>query len=130
MRSFFLLQRGVQILYLFHENQTPRSDSANCVPLEPMFCPQIPEPRWRLASGTSVRGFSATAWYTGKALKQSLLANVPIGLVRSSWGGTTIQSWSSPDAIGQCPGVTETGSKLFNGMIAPFAGLRFKAVVW
>ena len=29
-----------------HQNQTPRSDSANCVLLEPIFCiPQIMEPR-------------------------------------------------------------------------------------
>ena len=30
---------------LFHENQTPRSDSINIAPLEPIFCPQILEPR-------------------------------------------------------------------------------------
>ena len=47
MSSFFLLQRGVQIvLYLFHENQIPRSDSAFFVPLELIFCPRILEPRF------------------------------------------------------------------------------------
>ena len=65
--------------------------------------------------------------------------NVQIGLVRSSWGGTSIHSWSSPDAIAKCPGSTPNqtaaeqaghGSALFNGMIAPFIGLQFKAVVW
>ena len=43
--SYFLLKWGVQIPYLFHVNQTPRSDSANFVPLEPIFCPRILEPR-------------------------------------------------------------------------------------
>ena len=31
--------------YLFHENQTPRSNSINFIPSEPSFCPQILEPR-------------------------------------------------------------------------------------
>ena len=46
MKSFFLLKRGVQILYLFNQNQTPRSDSANLDPSEPMFRPRILEPRY------------------------------------------------------------------------------------
>ena len=45
MSSHFLLKRGVQMPYLFHENQTPRSDAANLEPSEPVFCPQILEPR-------------------------------------------------------------------------------------
>ena len=43
--SFFLLKWGVQILYIFNEKQTPRFDSANLEPSEPIFCPQILEPR-------------------------------------------------------------------------------------
>ena len=40
MSSYFLLKWGVQIPYLFlAENQTPRSDSANFVPLEPNVLP-------------------------------------------------------------------------------------------
>ena len=38
MSSFFLLQRGVQILCLFNPKQTPRSDSANPEPSEPISC--------------------------------------------------------------------------------------------
>ena len=33
------------ILYIFNQNQTPRSDSANLEPSEPIFYPQILEPR-------------------------------------------------------------------------------------
>ena len=35
----------MQILCLFNQNQTPRSDSANLEPSEAIFCPQILEPR-------------------------------------------------------------------------------------
>ena len=45
MSSFFRLKWGVQILCLFNQNQTPRSDSANLEPSEPIFCPHILEPR-------------------------------------------------------------------------------------
>ena len=44
MSSYFLLQWGVQILCLLSQNQTPRSDSANLEPSEPIFYPQILEP--------------------------------------------------------------------------------------
>ena len=40
MSLYFVLEWGVQIHYNFHENQTPRSDSANLEPSEPIFCPQ------------------------------------------------------------------------------------------
>ena len=46
MSSFFLLKRGVQIPYLFNQTQTPRSDSANLEPSEPILCPQILELRY------------------------------------------------------------------------------------
>ena len=39
MSSFFLSKRGVQILCLFNQNQTPRSDSANLEPSKHIFCP-------------------------------------------------------------------------------------------
>ena len=51
MSSFFLLKWGVQIRYLFNQNQTPHSDSANLEPSEPILCPQILEPRRVPAAG-------------------------------------------------------------------------------
>ena len=66
--------------------------------------------RWRRASAESVRGFSATGWFTGAALHRLLgatlgepLAGVPLGLLRSSWGGTMSITWSSADALAKCP---------------------------
>lgn len=96
--------------------------------------------RWTRANGTNVRGFSATAWYTGKAVHLAGLAGagVPIGLIRASEGGTPIQDWSSATAVLKCPQppplpqqqAAGGGSGLFNGMIAPLIGLQFKAVTW
>ena len=41
MGSFFLLKWGAQILCLFNQNQTPRSDSAHLEPSEAVLGPQI-----------------------------------------------------------------------------------------
>ena len=61
----------------------------------------------------------------------SSLRNVPLGLVRSSWGGTPIQRWSSADAVKACPqGKKGTTSDLFNGMIHTFIGLEWSAAAW
>ena len=59
---------------------------------------------------------------------------VPLGLVRSSWGGTKIRAWSSPEAIDVCrqqnPAPAGSTSMLFSNMILPLVGLEFSAVVW
>lgn len=92
--------------------------------------------RWARANGTVVRGFSATAWFTGTALRkaQDKDRRVPLGLVRSSWGGTKIRAWSSPEAIDVCrqqnPAPAGSTSMLFSNMILPLVGLEFSAVVW
>jgi sialate O-acetylesterase len=88
--------------------------------------------RWARANSSNIRGFSATAWFTGAAILRAATETaeeaVPIGLLRSSWGGTKIREWSSPTALAKCPG-TAAGGKLFASMIQPFVGLKFKAVI-
>ena len=93
--------------------------------------------KWARANGTVVRGFSATAWFTGTALRKAQEGKdrlVPLGLVRSSWGGTKIRAWSSPEAIAVCvqadPAPAGSTSMLFSNMILPLVGLEFSAVVW
>ena len=53
MSSSFLIQRDVQIPCLLNQNQTPRSDSASLEPSEPIFCPQILEPRFDVPGHSS-----------------------------------------------------------------------------
>lgn len=95
--------------------------------------------RWSRATGPMLRGFSAVAWFTGRWLAQwPDLGGVPIGLIRSSWGASSIASWSSKEAVAACP---QSGqpvhtfaphfqSTLYSHMIAPLEGLHLKAVVW
>ena len=54
---------------------------------------------WVECSPTTAPQFSATAYFFGKILHDSL--EVPIGLIHSSWGGTPVESWMSNDCLAQ-----------------------------
>jgi len=66
-----------------------------------------PEPRrecqgsWAVCSPGTVGEFSATAYFFGRALHESL--GVPVGLVNSSWGGTAVEAWTSRPAQDALP---------------------------
>ncbi|TWU00984.1 sialate O-acetylesterase [Stieleria varia] len=51
---------------------------------------------WTICSPQTVGGFSATAYFFGKRLHHEL--GVPIGLINSSVGGTSVESWTSMPA--------------------------------
>ncbi len=52
---------------------------------------------WKICSPQTIRGFSAVAYFFGRALHQEL--NVPIGLLHTSWGGTPVEAWTSLAAL-------------------------------
>ena len=52
--------------------------------------------KWVVCSPETAIHFSATAYFFGRELHQTL--NVPVGLINASWGGTTIEAWTSMDA--------------------------------
>lgn len=80
--------------------------------------------------------FSAVCWLYGKYIYQKL--KYPIGLVASSWGGTAIELWSSPDALKLCntPNKVESqrnaisNSQLWNAMMHPFTKMTIKGAIW
>jgi sialate O-acetylesterase len=47
---------------------------------------------WRICTPHSAAGFSAVGYFFGNALRQHL--RVPIGLIESDWGGTSIEAWT------------------------------------
>ena len=73
------------------------------VPLQELGAP--PTLPWSVASPTTIgcgewNCTSAVCWFYGKALQDAL--QVPIGLVSSNWGGTTIPSWSTNETNAAC----------------------------
>lgn len=65
---------------------------------------------WAACSPQTIKTFSATAYYFGRALYEKL--KVPIGLIHSSWGGTVAQAWTSREGLGKLGGFDKTLEKL------------------
>jgi sialate O-acetylesterase len=53
--------------------------------------------RWEVCNPSSVKTFSATAYFFGKKLYDEL--HIPIGLIESTWGGTPSEAWTSAGAL-------------------------------
>ena len=103
--------------------------------------------QWDKASSRNVGGiqdnqqdrpwsqFSAVCWFYGKELYDQ--KQIPIGLVSSNWGGTTVEAWSSSSALAECTGLLDPGksfyskpSVLWNAMIHPLLPMTIHAAIW
>jgi len=96
--------------------------------------------QWQEATSETIQDFSATAYYFGRLLHQSL--HVPVGLVLSAWGGSSIEAWMSEDMLRAFPQVNiprnksdikeenRTPTTLYQAMIHPIIGLTIKGVIW
>lgn len=56
---------------------------------------------WKRCDSTSVKNFSATAYFFGRHLQQKL--GVPVGLIQSAWGGTVVEAWTSSVTLKTMP---------------------------
>ncbi|MCX6321132.1 MAG: sialate O-acetylesterase [Bacteroidia bacterium] len=95
---------------------------------------------WKNCEPENVSEFSATAYYFGLMLYETL--KVPIGLINTSWGGTRIEPWISengfqkfdfiklPDKNQQGTLSQQTPTVLFNAMINPMVGYGIKGAIW
>ena len=97
------------------------------------------EGQWSSADPTSVKDFSATAYFFGKKL-QSVL-NVPIGLIHTSWGGSTAEAWMDEETLSEFKSIkipteipesriNQTATLLYNAMIHPLIGYSIKGAIW
>jgi len=102
---------------------------------KPMISANI---RWQSCTPESARDFSAVAcFFACELLKDPALTNVPIGLVDSSFGGTTCEGWIPEPALASFKAVDLHDSmfgikpaNLYNAMIAPLGQTSFKGAVW
>lgn len=95
---------------------------------------------WKKVEPQSVVGFSATAYYFGRQLRKTL--GVPVGLIHSSYGGSTIEAWMEASWLADQKDIKipkqEEGLKdknrvptmLYNGMIHPIAGYGIRGMIW
>ncbi|WP_069658802.1 sialate O-acetylesterase [Arcticibacter eurypsychrophilus] len=95
---------------------------------------------WKVAGAESVSSFSATAYYFARLLQEML--NVPVGVINSSYGGSTIEAWMDPETLKPFKDIKVPGKKdsiieksrtpttLYNGMIYPIVGYGIKGCIW
>ncbi|MCX6138268.1 MAG: hypothetical protein NTV54_12310 [Ignavibacteriales bacterium] len=57
--------------------------------------------RWDVCSPKTVPGFSAASYYFGCELQSKL--GITVGLIHSSYGGSPIEAWMTPDALNSDP---------------------------
>ncbi len=80
--------------------------------------------RWRVIDGDSAGEASAVCFYMARSLQQQL--KIPVGFIDSDWGGTTIQSWISPERLGTLPKYTESLKSLSALATDPAAARRLE----
>jgi sialate O-acetylesterase len=96
--------------------------------------------KWELCTKERMDDFSAVAYYFGKYLNEGL-GDVPVGLIGSYWGGTSIEPWMDDFIIRheKLEPLTEklqpswaptANSSLYNAMIHPVQNYRISGVVW
>ncbi len=97
--------------------------------------------QWNEANSASVREFSATAYYFGRALRQVL--DVPVGLICTSWGGSACEAWMHPGWLKAFPKVNQHVTEadveklqqrcptaLYNGQLKPLVGYTMRGAIW
>ena len=82
---------------------------------------------------------SAVAYFYGRLLNQTL--NVPVGLIISSWGGSSAEAWTDAEtmaSLGDFSAPTEVSKTrpqqtpvvLYNGMMHPLIGYGMRGAIW
>ncbi|MDE6612805.1 MAG: sialate O-acetylesterase, partial [Muribaculaceae bacterium] len=97
--------------------------------------------RWRVNEPDAVAYASAVAYYFADCINESL--DVPVGIIMSSWGGTQVQGWMSPESLASCgidtshlgadkpdPTSPYAPGAMFNGMVAPLTPYTVKGMLW
>ena len=67
---------------------------------------------WTLCRPETVSGYSAVAFFFARKLHREL--NIPIGVIKSAWGGKPVETFTSRDALNTLPGT----KKLVDGAVA------------
>ena len=94
---------------------------------------------WQEATPENVADFSAVAYFFGQQLQEIL--DVPVGMIHTSWGGSSVQAWISKEVISQYQEVdlsevdlsvrtNHIPTALYNAMIHPLIPYTIKGALW
>ena len=99
----------------------------------------LPSYGWKTLTQESLKPVSAAAYFFAEMLADSL--KVPVGVISSAWGGTSIEAWTPIEAYveseqfgdkierGKYLGSEEIG-KRYNKMIAPIIPYTMRGIIW
>ena len=95
---------------------------------------------WQIASPKTVGNFSATAYFFGNKICNSL--QIPVGLIVTSWGGSRAEAWTDSATLKEFKEsiiipkekpktkVNQVPTLLYNAMIHPLIGYTIKGTIW
>lgn len=66
--------------------------------------------QWKVCSPGTVGGFTAAGYFFGLELHRRL--QVPVGLINSSWGGTRIEPWTTPEGFSLSPALADISKRV------------------
>ena len=97
--------------------------------------------QWKVCTPSSMKDFSAVAYYFARKLHKEL--NVPIGVILSSWGGTGAEVWLNSEVLSEDQELMEAAKLVpknafgpndpgvaYNSMIAPLIPFRIAGTIW
>lgn len=94
---------------------------------------------WQQATPETVLKFSAVGYFYGQQLQEIL--DVPVGLILSAWGGSSVQAWMSVESVSKYQTIdltfktieakpNSTPTALFNSMLNPLIPYTIKGAIW
>ncbi len=97
--------------------------------------------RWTDGKFPNAMAWSATAFYFASTLSQAL--QVPVGIVNSSYGGATVESWCSKELLDTYPDIDTNLEHIwasqphytrpllmYNAMFAPVRHYTYRGIIW
>jgi sialate O-acetylesterase len=98
--------------------------------------------KWQACTPETIPTFSSTAYFFARQFHQKL--NVPIGIIDSTWGGSSAEVWTPisgleklglhnelEQAVNSEQNANEKiPARLYNGMIHPLRNFKVKGVIW
>ena len=94
---------------------------------------------WMVANPETVKDFSAVAYFFGKKIHEA--TKVPIGLINSSYGASTVEAWMDEQTLSGIKKIElakevpkespqRSPTLLYNGMLYPLQGYSIKGFIW
>ena len=98
--------------------------------------------KWQTCTPKTIPMFSSTAYFFARKLHQEL--GVPVGIIDSSWGGTSAEVWTPAAGLEKLGYKNELKqaadspqnprgkipTRLYNGMIHPLRNFTIKGAIW